>query len=186
MSEESLNPGPLGLMGFGFTTILLNLLNAGLLSTDAMGMILPMGLFYGGLAKTFGLTAFTSYGLFWWSFVAVNLLPTMGLAAAPSKTAVGAYLVAWGIFTALMTAATFKSNKALQVVFITLTILFFILAIGDFTGIGAINAHHSFLHLGNWGFHRDRCDQGSRWIRRDLLFAEILNETYKRNVLPIG
>ncbi|RJS76571.1 hypothetical protein CW712_01360 [Candidatus Bathyarchaeota archaeon] len=186
MSEESLNPGPLGLMGFGFTTILLNLLNAGLLSTDAMGMILPMGLFYGGLAqiiaglleakqkKTFGLTAFTSYGLFWWSFVAINLLPTMGLAAAPSKTAVGAYLLAWGIFTALMTAATFKSNKALQVVFITLTILFFILAIGDFTGIGAIKILA--------GYEGIFCGSSAVY----LAIAEILNETYKRNVLPIG
>ena len=50
-------------------------------------MILSMGFFYGGLAQviagieewkkgnTFGATAFTSYGLFWLSLVAIVLLP---------------------------------------------------------------------------------------------------------------
>lgn len=69
------NPAPLGLMGFGMTTILLNLHNAGFFALD--GIILAMGIFYGGIAQifaglleykkgnTFGLTAFTSYGSFW-------------------------------------------------------------------------------------------------------------------------
>ncbi|RLI35921.1 hypothetical protein DRO55_04580, partial [Candidatus Bathyarchaeota archaeon] len=87
MADKVVNPAPLGLMGFGLTTILLNLVNAGLIGIDALGVILPMGIFYGGLAQvvagllearqgnTFGATAFTSYGLFWFSFVAVNFLP---------------------------------------------------------------------------------------------------------------
>ena len=86
MTEKKFNPAPLGLMGFGFTTILLNLVNAGLLNADALGVILPMGIFYGGLAQiiaglleakqdnTFGATAFISYGLFWLSFVYKALL----------------------------------------------------------------------------------------------------------------
>ncbi|MBP8039986.1 MAG: acetate uptake transporter, partial [Aeromonadaceae bacterium] len=72
MNEKLANPAPLGLMGFGMTTVLLNIHNAGFMPISAM--ILAMGLAYGGLAQviagilefkkgnTFGLTAFTSYG----------------------------------------------------------------------------------------------------------------------------
>lgn len=67
MSEKLANPAPLGLMGFGMTTILLNIHNAGFFPISAM--ILAMGLCYGGLAQiiagimeykrgnTFGVTA---------------------------------------------------------------------------------------------------------------------------------
>lgn len=86
------NPAPLGLMGFGMTTILLNLHNIGMFPMD--GIILAMGIFYGGIAQifaglleykkgnTFGLTAFTSYGSFWLTLVAILLMPKMGLADA--------------------------------------------------------------------------------------------------------
>lgn len=173
-------------MGFGLTTVLLNLVNAGLLGTDALGMVLPMGIFYGGLAQiiagileekhgnTFGATAFTSYGLFWLSFVALNVMPKLGLSEAASAMSIGAYLAGWGVFTALMTAGTFKANRALQVVFISLTILFFILAIGDFTGIGTIKI------IG--GYEGIFCGSSAIY----LAIAEILNETYERVVLPIG
>ena len=147
---KSFNPAPLGLMGFGMTTILLNLLNAGILYTDALGVILPLGIFYGGLAQiiaglleakqgnSFGATAFTSYGLFWLTFVAINFLPTLGLSEAASTTSIAVYLIMWGVFTSLMSVATFKANVALQVVFISLAILFFILAITDLTDISLI------------------------------------------------
>ena len=49
MSEKLANPAPLGLMGFGMTTILLNIHNAGFFPISAM--ILAMGLCYGGLAQ---------------------------------------------------------------------------------------------------------------------------------------
>src|SRR5271157_6056573 len=89
------NPAPLGLMGFGMTTVLLNLANAGYFHADTI--ILAMGLFYGGLAQiiagamefrkgnTFGMTAFLSYGLFWESFAFLLMLPS--LASAPSHPA---------------------------------------------------------------------------------------------------
>ena len=85
------NPAPLGLMGFGMTTVLLNLHNAGFIALDTM--ILSMGIFYGGLAQiiagimewkkgnTFACTAFISYGMFWLSLVALIALPHAGLAS---------------------------------------------------------------------------------------------------------
>ena len=183
---KSLNPAPLGLMGFGMTTVLLNLVNAGLLGTDALGMILPMGIFYGGLAQviaglleakqgnTFGATAFTSYGLFWLSFVALHFLPILGLSNAASPTAVAAYLIMWGIFTALMSIATLKANTALQVVFVSLAILFFILAVGDLTGITLIKI------IG--GYEGIFCGFSAVY----LAMAEIINESFDKAVLPIG
>lgn len=186
MSKNNFNPAPLGLMGFGFTTILLNLVNARILSTDALGVVLPMGIFYGGLAQviagileakqgnTFGATAFSSYGLFWLSFVALKTMPILGLSPVPSDISIGAYLIVWGIFTTLMGIATFKLNRALQVVFVSLAILFFILAMGDITGNSTIKIIGGLegIFVGASAVY--------------LAIAEILNLTYKREVLPIG
>src|SRR5215469_7468230 len=148
-SKEGLaNPAPLGLCAFGMTTVLLNIHNAGLFEMNTM--ILAMGIFYGGIAQviagiieakknnTFGLTAFTSYGLFWLSLVALIVMPKMGWMAAPSETSMVAYLIIWGLFTLLLFFGTLKLSRALQFVFATLTILFFLLAGGDRTGNDSI------------------------------------------------
>ena len=139
--DTTANPAPLGLLGFGMTTVLLNFHNAGLYPLDSM--ILGMGLFFGGLAQviagimewkkgnTFGTTAFTSYGFFWLSLVALLVLPHLGWIAAPSNIAMATYLFFWGLFTATMFIGTLKINRALQLVFGTLAILFFLLALGD-------------------------------------------------------
>ncbi len=127
------NPAPLGLLGFGITTVLLNLHNAGLFPLDTM--ILAMGLAYGGLAQvivgimefrkgnTFGTVAFTSYGLFWWSLVILLVLPKVGFfnpgLGAPTETAMAAYFFMWGVFTFAMFFGTLKANRALQFVFAT-------------------------------------------------------------------
>ena len=136
-------------MGFGMTTILLNLHNAGFIALDSM--ILSMGIFYGGLAQviagimewkkgnTFACTAFTSYGMFWLSLVALLTLPKAGLGlAGPSGFSVPAYLAMWGVFTLVLFFGTLRLNRALQVVFGSLTVLFFMLAAGDAAGSAAI------------------------------------------------
>jgi succinate-acetate transporter protein len=148
LREETANPAPLGLMGFGMTTVLLNLHNAGLFNLSTM--ILAMGICYGGLAQilagifewkknnTFGATAFTSYGLFWLSLVFLLIMPGLGLGDAPEKKAMVAYLVAWGIFTLVMFIGTLKLNRHLQFIFGSLALLFFLLALGDGTGNSTI------------------------------------------------
>jgi succinate-acetate transporter protein len=149
-------------------------------------MILAMGIFYGGLAQiiagieewkknnTFGATAFMSYGLFWLTLVALLVLPKMGLADAPDKTAMAAYLAMWGIFTLVMFIGTLKANRALQLVFATLTILFFLLALGDATGNGTITVIA--------GYEGILC--GFLAIYAGL--AQVLNEMYKKTVAPLG
>ena len=138
IKDTTANPAPLGLLGFGMTTVLLNLHNAGFYELNSM--ILAMGICYGGIAQiiagimewkkgnTFATTAFLSYGLFWLSLVVLILLAKLGLVASTDDKAMAAYLAMWGLFTAVMYFGTFRLNRALQFVFLSLTILFFLLA----------------------------------------------------------
>ena len=179
------NPAPLGLLGFGMTTVLLNLHNAGFYELNSM--ILAMGICYGGIAQiiagvmewkkgnTFATTAFISYGLFWLSLVTLIVLPKLNLAEKSDETAMAAYLAMWGLFTAVLFLATFRLNRALQIVFGTLTILFFLLAYGDFSGAGP-----GFKHF--TGFEGLVC--GFAAIYTGL--AQVLNEVTGKIVLPLG
>lgn len=185
IKDSTANPAPLGLLGFGMTTVLLNLHNAGFFELNAM--ILAMGICYGGLAQviagimewkkgnSFAATAFTSYGLFWLSLVTLVVLPKLNLIPAADPTAMSAYLAMWGLFTAVMFLGTLRLNRALQVVFGTLTILFFLLALGDYTDAGA-----GFKHF--TGYEGIVC--GFSAVYTGL--AQILNELYGKVVLPLG
>lgn len=184
LKDTTANPAPLGLLGFGLTTVLLNIHNAGYYELNSM--ILAMGIFYGGLAQiiagimewkknnTFGTTAFTSYGLFWLSLVALIFLPTLGLAEATSKPAFAAYFFMWGLFTFFMFIGTLKINRALQFVFLSLTILFFLLAARDYLGSAAIGSLA--------GYEGIICGLSAIYAA----LAQVLNEVYKKVVAPIG
>ncbi len=185
IADKTGNPAPLGLMGFGMTTVLLNLHNAGFIALDTM--ILSMGIFYGGLAQviagimewkkgnTFASTAFISYGMFWLSLVALIALPHAGLGlAGPSGYSIPAYLAAWGVFTLVLFIGTLRLNRALQVVFATLTILFFMLAASDAMGSAAIGKAAGWVGL--------LC--GASAIYTGL--AQVLNEVNGKTVWPLG
>lgn len=184
IKDTTANPAPLGLLGFGMTTVLLNLHNAGFYALGST--ILAMGIFYGGLAQiiagimewkknnTFGATAFTSYGLFWLTLVALIVMPEMGWIDAPETKAMAFYLLLWGIFTFVLFFGTLKLNRALQFVFLSLAILFFLLALGDFTGSGLITKIA--------GFEGIIC--GLSAIYAGL--AQVLNEVYGKTVWPLG
>ncbi len=185
IKDTTANPAPLGLLGFGMTTVLLNLHNAGFFELNAM--ILAMGICYGGTAQiiagimewkknnTFAATAFISYGFFWLSLVALILLPKIPGVVAADETAMAAYLGIWGLFTAVMFIGTFRLSRALQVVFGTLTVLFFLLAYADFAGASADFKHFT-------GYEGLIC--GFSAIYAGL--AQLLNEVFGRIVLPLG
>ncbi len=184
LSDNTANPAPVGLLAFGLTTVLLNLHNSGLFPIGSM--ILGMGIFYGGLTQiiagimewkknnTFGTTAFISYGAFWLSFVALLVLPKLGWATAPDANTIGFYLFTWGIFTAIMFIGTLRLNKALMFVFGSLATLFFLLAIGDWTGSALIKTIA--------GIEGVIC--GASAIYTGL--AQVLNEIYGKEIWPIG
>ncbi|MDO3625184.1 acetate uptake transporter [Mucilaginibacter sp. BT774] len=182
--DGTANPAPLGLCAFGMTTVLLNFHNAGFFGLNSM--ILAMGLCYGGLAQviagiieakknnTFGLTAFTSYGFFWLSFVGLIVMSKVGWIDKPTDGAIAAYLGVWGFFTFCMFFGTLKLNRALQFVFASLTILFFLLAVGDATGNASIKTFA--------GYEGIICGLSAIYTG----IANVLNEVYGRTVLPIG
>lgn len=184
LKENTANPAPLGLLAFGMTTVLLNFKNAGFIEMSPM--ILAMGIFYGGIAQviagiieakknnTFGLTAFTSYGFFWLTLVGLILMPKFGWMPAPSNGSMIAFLTMWGIFTLLLFFGTFKLNRALQFVFGSLTILFFLLVAAHATGSEEVE------HLA--GYEGIIC--GASAIYTGV--AQVLNELYGKVVLPIG
>jgi succinate-acetate transporter protein len=187
IQDTTSNPAPLGLLGFGMTTVLLNIHNAGFYAFNTM--ILGMGLAYGGIAQviagiqewkkgnTFGATAFTSYGLFWLSLVALLMITGT---AKPDTTATACYFFMWGLFTGVMYIGTLRLNRALQVVFGTLTILFFLLCIRDATATSAADFSKVIGKIA--GYEGILC--GLSAIYAGL--AQVLNEVYGRVVLSIG
>ena len=185
VTTKTANPGPLGLLGFGMTTVLLNLHNAGFLPLSIV--IVAMGVALGGLAQiiagirelkqgnTFAGTAFTAYGLFWWSLVLiwVNPFAEAGIEAA-SKVALGWYLLLWGVFTGFMFIGTLTHNRATQVVFGSLTILFILLALGDFTG------NHTITTVA--GFEGIFCGLSAIYSA----MGQIVNGEHGKTILPLG
>jgi len=184
MTDDIANPAPLGLAGFGLTTLVLNVVNAGIVPKESVGMVLPLGLFYGGLAQfmagmwefkkgnTFGATAFGSFGAFWMSFATMEILIYNGALDPVPKGGIAVFLVAWGIFTGFMSVGTFKINRALQVIFVTLTLLFFLLAIGVYSPV----------------VHRIAGIEGIICALSALYTsaAIVINTTWEKEMLPLG
>src|SRR6185437_16269984 len=131
------NPGPLGLAGFGLTTVVLSCVNAGLLSHEAVPVVVPLAFAYGGVAQivagilefrngnTFGMVAFLSYGLFWWWFALLQWTIGAGWLAQPPASAVACVLLMWGVFTLLLWIVTFRLSRAVWSIFLLLWLTFF-------------------------------------------------------------
>ncbi|HOZ30805.1 MAG TPA: acetate uptake transporter [Bacteroidales bacterium] len=185
--DSSSNPGPLGLLGFGLTTTLLNLANAGI--SNKTSIIIAMGIFVGGIAQviagileskknnTFGMTAFIAYGFFWISLVGIWVLPSVfsncPQSIAPTHPELAWYLLLWGLFSLGMFIGTFKLNKALIIVFGLLVVLFMLLALANFTG-----SH--IIHI-IAGYEGIICGLAAIYTS----IAQIINEVYGKEILPI-
>lgn len=174
------NPAPLGLLGFGMTTVLLSLHNAGALPLD--DVTLAMGVFCGGFAQivagimeyrngnTFGTVAFTLYGVFWLALIAIKT----GIFGAGSEgTTMGTFCLVWGIMTLFMFLGTLKGRNSLKLVFLTLTITFLLLAVADISGSGPV--------LTVAGCVGTFCGLTAMYTA----FAEVLAEQHGREVLPL-
>ena len=184
VTEKLANPAPLGLAGFGLTTLILNIVNADLIDKASIGMVLPVGLFYGGLAQfmagmwemkknnTFGFTAFSSFGAFWMALAIMVILKDAEVIAPVPKEGMSVFLGAWGLFTAYMTIGTVKISRALLVVFTTLTILFFLLACGE----------HNETVMKIAGWEGIFCAFTALYASA----AQVINETWGEYLLPLG
>jgi len=183
LKHTQANPAPLGLIAFGLTTVLLMFHNAGFYGLNSM--IIAMGIAYGGIAQiiasameyrngnTFAMVAFGSFGLFWWSLAILLILPKLNLANAPDPASMGAYFFMWGLFTLVMFVGTLKISRGLQVVFLSLAILFFLLAAGELSGnqIITVIAGYEGIFTGLSAVY--------------VGLGEVLNEIYGRKIVPV-
>lgn len=150
------DPAPLGLAAFALTTFVLSCVNAGFIGKGGDFVVLGLALAYGGLAQfgagmwefrrnsVFGATAFTSYGAFWMSFA---LLVTFYAGKLPAETvpsAIGTFLLAWGIFSVYMTFGAAKVSRPLLVTFVLVDVTFFLLAGGAYASMPALS------HMGGY------------------------------------
>lgn len=182
------DPAPLGLIAFGMTTMMLSFINAGIIASGATMAVLPMAAAFGGLGQilagmwefkrgnTFGATAFTAYGAFWWSFYLLVDVFLAKTAPATISPIVGLYLFCWGIFTLYMFVASLGGPRALWVVFILLTLTFLLLAFGAWAGSGGA----TWTHLG--GYVGILTALAAAYTS----FALVLNANFKRTVLPVA
>lgn len=184
---DTANPAPLGLMGFGLTTVLLSSINAGLLPAGGEPVVIPLAMAFGGTAQiiagimefrtgnVFGATAFTSYGAFWWWFALLILLGNnhvLDLSAAGST--IGVCLILWGVFTLGLWISTFRLSRLLFAIFLTLWLAFFLL------GGGALLANPTLHLLGGWvGL---LCGALAMYGS----FALVANATFGKEVVPVG
>lgn len=185
LDTDIADPAPLGLTGFGLTTFMVGMLEAGFLP-DAIGVIIPLAMAYGGTIQffagllafregnTFATTAFCTYGAFWWWFALVEWLGAgLGLFTV-SGTAVGWALIGFGVITMYLWVGTFKLNWGLWLVFLVLWIAYYLLGVGDVLGIAA---------LGTWGGYAAIIDA---ILAVYVAFAEVTNWSFARTVLPLG
>jgi succinate-acetate transporter protein len=179
------DPAPLGLAGFALTTFVLSMFNAGLVAKAGEPVVLGLALAYGGGAQllagmwefrkgnTFGATAFSSYGAFWISFWAYVTFFATKIPQANRGSAVGLYLIAWGIFTFYMWIASFRTTAAVNLVFLLLAITFILLGIGDAADSSGVTK------LGGWF---GLATAVAAWYAS---FAGVTNFTFRREVVPV-
>lgn len=181
--DTTANPAALGLCGFGMTTLLLNLHNVGLFPFNSM--IMAMGIFFGGIAQVmagsmeskknnmFGMVAFSSYGFFWIVLIALLMIPKLGLGEAPTPVAMGWFLAIWGVFSTGLFIATFKLAKMMRILFGSVAILFFLLALADFTGNATIKiiAGIDGIFSGSFALF--------------IALAMVINSTFEKEIIPI-
>ncbi len=183
IKDTTANPAPLGLFGFGMTTMLLNIHNAGFFELNSM--IMGMGIFFGGIQQViagimewkkgngFGMAAFMSYGFFWLTLVALWVMPAMGLATKPDGASMGCYLGIWGLFTLAFFIGTLNGNTIGKLIFGSLVILFGLLSAASFTGSEQIHtiAGYEGILCGFFAFYEAA--------------ALVINQKLGKQVLPL-
>ncbi|MTD53439.1 acetate uptake transporter [Amycolatopsis pithecellobii] len=184
-TQHIADPGPLGLAGFAATTFALSAVNAGLVAKAIEPVVLPLALFYGGLAQllaamwefrknnTFGATAFGTYGAFWLSFAFYVWQFADRIPPADAANATGLFLLVFTIFTGYMAIASLRTNAALVGVFVLLFLTFLFLTIGEYSGA------NSMAKLGGW------LGLVTAVVAWYTSFAVVLNSTFKKTVLPV-
>ena len=178
------NPAPLGLAGFGITTLVLSLVNSNLISSTDTPIVLGLAFAYGGLAQllagmwefrtgnVFGAAAFSSYGAFWISFFFLVTFDAKLLAPAHAGHALGAYLWAWGLMTFIFLLCSFRTPRMLSSLFLLLTITYVLLGIGNDANSQTVT---------HWGGYIGLATAANALY---LVTAFLMEAVYERPILP--
>ncbi|KAG1675985.1 hypothetical protein FOA52_014229 [Chlamydomonas sp. UWO 241] len=157
------NPGPVGLLAFGMTTLMLMFIETGWTATSDgpfKPTVIAYAMFYGGLAQfiagilelikgsTFAGTAFMSYGAFWMGWFLLEL-------------------ALWGVLTSGFFVVTLRKNFGLMYVFSSLAITFFMLA-------GGVYSHNTTKAAGYVGFS---CGSAAIYTALAMLYQDELGIT---------
>jgi succinate-acetate transporter protein len=179
-------PAALGLAAFALSTMALSVINVGILDDVDAPVVLALALAYGGIVQllagmwafikndTFAAVALSSYGGFWISFY---LLETQFIAKVPADHQNGAlalYLFCWAVFTLYMWIASMRVSVAVQAVFLTLWITYFLLGLGK-----AVDSTLLFQLGGAFGIATALC----AWYTSAAI---VYNNTFGHEVLPLG
>jgi succinate-acetate transporter protein len=181
------DPGPLGLAAFALTTFVLSVINAQLVASSELPVVLGLALAYGGIVQlvagiwefrtgnTFGAVAFCSFGGFWISFyfLAKEAVPALKANPAHLDSALGLYLWAWAIFTTYMFVASLRTTGAVALVFFLLAATFILLGIGN---------SGSSLNVIKWGGYVGIATAIAAWYAS---FAAVVNSTFGRVIAPV-
>ena len=181
------DPAPLGLAGFGITTLVLSVINAGWVGAAAVPVVIALAIPFGGLGQvlagmwafrrgnTFGATAFTSFGAFWISFWLLQTFAPGIKDPSVINPILGTYLISWGIFTTYMFLASLAGTRAVQAVFLLLAATFVFLAIGAWAGQAPGNG---------WTMIGGYLGLATTVAALYTSFADVLNANFKRTILP--
>jgi hypothetical protein len=183
VAVKQANPAVLGLLGYGMSTVLLSLINSGLVPFD--GMIIAMALFFGGAAQTlvasmlykqgdtFGVVAFGGYSFLWLSFGFMNFGALREWWTVDSAS-VGWYLIIWMIFTIFLVFASTVAPRVLTIILMLTVVLLGSLGLGALTGNAALSLFGGIEGIITGG------------LAMYMAFAVLLNEMWGKEVLPLG
>jgi succinate-acetate transporter protein len=179
------DPVPVGLAGFGLTTFMLSLIEAGIVDKSAMPVVLGSALAYGGLLQllagmwafvrdnTFAAVALGSYGAFWISFWALNAFYMSRVPASEQNSALGLFLISWAIFSFYMWIVSFRVSLGVMLVFLTLWPAYLLI------GIGTAGGSDTVVHIGGiFGI-------ATAVLAWYVSFADTLHATIGRRLLPL-
>ena len=187
-SDTTLNWGnsaPLALLAFGVPTFMLSMINAGAISKGVEPVVFGVALMCGGITaliagiiqfrtgKTFSGVLFCGFGAFWLSLFAIAQWFLKSVPPAQVGHALGLFLYAFGIFLAVMFAASFRTNVVVVVTLALIGIAVFLLGAGNY------GANATLIHWGGYlGLAASAC------IFYAAL-AELCEISYERAVLPV-
>jgi succinate-acetate transporter protein len=121
------------------------------------------------------MTAFLSYGAFWWWHAFMLLLAHSHLIdISQAGPTIGVGILLWGVLTFYLWIASFRLSKIVFLIFLTLWVTFALL------GFGFINGSDALVRSGGWlGVI---CGSLAMYAS----FAIVSNATFGRPVIPVG